>query len=588
MQALRVLMVFVALFFERPVVAQELNDSIFVGDRQIPITISPDRLGIVAQNGIGLSEMREYAASRGMEVISQLGTTMFILGLRGQSANRAELTRIASEAKRGGEQVVRQAGIVVTTPGSKNPLIVTNELIVQFKPEVSKDQIDSLTKSNPVSVIGENQFSQNQYFLQVNEGSGLDALQISNSFRKSDLVEFAEPNFIAVVEPRGEVIPNDPLFSSQWHHRNVGQDGGTPDADVDTPLAWDIAQRGQETIIAIIDFGFDIQHPDLRVNLWENTREIPWNSLDDDNNGYVDDIIGWNFDGCVVSGISCGDNDPTGLDDYMGRHGTGAAGMAGAQGSNGQGVSGSCPNCKLMLLRIGPTSGSVAVEQAIHYAQMMGARIISISWAYQVFNNILKAINDATFVGGGKRGIVVLSAMNNEHVNDCTNPLLQVPALENVIAVSGSTNHDRFDMFGYGDCMDILAPADGKITGGMWITTTDMMGVAGYNSNATPPLCPSMDFSLPPPYARDYTRCFSGTSAATPLAAGVAGLVLTVDNGLERPQVQRLPAGYCGQGRGFDGGLWCQQRIQQSNRRRVRRMAGAGSTPSRPFASLLP
>ena len=118
-------------------------------------------------------------------------------------------------------------------------------------------------------------------------------------------------------------------------------------------------------------------------------------------------------------------------------------------------------------------------------------------------------------------------------------------SIANVIAVSRSTNRDQFDFSGFGNCMDLLAPSAGINTvgsgrGTLWATTTDMRGAAGYNNNAGSASCPTAEAAPPPANARDYTACFNGTSFATPLTAGVAGLILSTSPNLTRLQVQRL------------------------------------------------
>ena len=111
-------------------------------------------------------------------------------------------------------------------------------------------------------------------------------------FNQSANVLYAEPNY----KFKLFVVPNDPMFSQMWGLNNTGQTGGTEDADIDAPEAWDIQRGDPEIIVAIIDTGVDYKHPDLAGNMWVNTAErngAP--DVDDDGNGYVDDIHGWNF-----------------------------------------------------------------------------------------------------------------------------------------------------------------------------------------------------------------------------------------------------------------------------------------------------
>ena len=160
----------------------------------------------------------------------------------------------------------------------------------------------------------------------------------------------AEPNWI--YEPL-EVIPNDPAFDDQWGLSNTGQihaiadpppasSQGVADADADVSDAWSVTQGSPETVIAILDTGVDLSHPDLSPNLWVNTGETAANGIDDDGNGYVDDIDGYDFLR----------NDPSPQDNAVG-HGSHVAGIAAAAANNAIGGAGVCPACKLMILRAG-------------------------------------------------------------------------------------------------------------------------------------------------------------------------------------------------------------------------------------------
>ncbi len=142
--------------------------------------------------------------------------------------------------------------------------------------------------------------------------------------RDHEGVLYAEPNY----RVRLSAAPNDPRFDELWGLNNEGQSGGTFDADIDAPEAWDAVLGSGDTIVAVIDTGVDYLHPDLAANMWVNPGEIPNNGLDDDGNGYVDDIHGYDF--------ANHDSDP--MDDHD--HGTHVAGTIAAVGNNGIGVTG--------------------------------------------------------------------------------------------------------------------------------------------------------------------------------------------------------------------------------------------------------
>ena len=154
--------------------------------------------------------------------------------------------------------------------------------------------------------------------------------------------EVLNAQFNHLIQPRN--IPNDPLIDQQWQFINDGLNGGNPAADLEAELAWDITTggvtvNGDTIVIVALDDGVDLHHPDLRDNLWRNHQEIPYNGIDDDENGYIDDVHGWNArqgNGNVGSG---------------GTHGTPVIGVMGAKGNNGIGVTGVNWDVKVMMVK---------------------------------------------------------------------------------------------------------------------------------------------------------------------------------------------------------------------------------------------
>ncbi|MEO1449309.1 MAG: S8 family serine peptidase, partial [Bacteroidota bacterium] len=161
-------------------------------------------------------------------------------------------------------------------------------------------------------------------------------------------------------------VPNDPQYNQQWQYDNTGQSGGTPGADIDMDLAWDVTTggltpQGDTIVVCVIDDGIDAQHPDIAPNLWVNHAEIPNNGIDDDNNGFIDDVRGWD---------TGSDNDEV----YDGGgHGTPVAGIVGARGDNGTGVAGVNWNVKLMIVQ-GGTGVESEVLEAYSYPLVMRQR----------------------------------------------------------------------------------------------------------------------------------------------------------------------------------------------------------------------
>jgi subtilisin family serine protease len=162
--------------------------------------------------------------------------------------------------------------------------------------------------------------------------------QAIEALYRSGAVEYAEPNY--PIRPCA-VTPNDPYFvdGSLWGLHNTGQNGGAADADIDAPEAWALRTNASTTLVGVIDTGIDYNHEDLKDNMWVNPHEIPGNGIDDDGNGYVDDVYGIN--------IINSNGDPMDGDG----HGTHVAGIIGARGNNGKGVTGVAWTTQLMALR---------------------------------------------------------------------------------------------------------------------------------------------------------------------------------------------------------------------------------------------
>ncbi|MBX3096147.1 MAG: S8 family serine peptidase [Fimbriimonadaceae bacterium] len=239
-------------------------------------------------------------------------------------------------------------------------------------------------------------------------------------------VEYAEVDYIV----RTQAFPNDPSFNQLWGLHNTGQSGGTVDADIDAPEAWDIYKGNSNTVVAIIDTGFLRTHPDLAANSWTNPDEIPGNGIDDDSNGYVDDLYGWDF----VNN----DNNPT--DDHS--HGTHCSGTIGGVGNNNTGVTGVNWNVKMLGLKFLGSNGSGSTSNAIKavdYCRIKGIKISNNSWGGGGFS---QAMFDAIQAAGNAGHIFVAAAGNNNSNNNNSNFYPANYNLPNVISVAAT---DRFD-----------------------------------------------------------------------------------------------------------------------------------------------
>ncbi|MFP6619757.1 MAG: S8 family serine peptidase, partial [Pirellulaceae bacterium] len=291
------------------------------------------------------------------------------------------------------------------------------------------------------------------------------------------------------------LIPSDPLFDQQIGLHNTGQDGGTVDADIDAPAAWEITQGHANVVVAIIDTGIDLDHPDLAANIWTNPGEIANNGIDDDENGFIDDVHGWDFR----------NNDADPDDDH--RHGTHVAGTVGAVGNNGVGVAGIAWHTTLMPLKFlghnntGFTSDAV---EAINYATLMrtraenpvNVRVINNSYNGQ-FSNAMK---DAIFASAAADILFVVASGNGNALGKGydidTDPVYPAGIdSPNSLVVGASGQFDelgRFSNYGVAT-VDLVAPGVGIVS-----TLPESMGSYG---------------------------ALSGTSMATPLVSGTAALI---------------------------------------------------------------
>ena len=275
--------------------------------------------------------------------------------------------------------------------------------------------------------------------------------------KKDPNVKYVEPDFeVSILQ----TLPNDPGFGDLWGLHNTGQIGGIPDADMDAPEAWDIETGSSDVVIAVIDTGVDYNHEDLSANMWINPGEIPGNGIDDDNNGYVDDVHGWDF--CNS------DSDP--MDDHD--HGTHCSGTIAAVGNNGVGIAGVNWTAKIMAIKFLSAGGSGSTSDAIlsvQYATTMkldyGIPVIatSNSWGGGDFS---QALEDA-IAEADAAGILFVAGAGNEGMNNDIYPFY--PAnhnVPNVIAVAATDDADYLAWFSnYGAIsVDLAAPGVGILS----------------------------------------------------------------------------------------------------------------------------
>ncbi|KAB2948343.1 MAG: cell surface protein [Candidatus Methanoperedens nitroreducens] len=347
------------------------------------------------------------------------------------------------------------------------------ELLVKYTKKLPKKDFENFYKSQNITLIKD--YPKIGYHLIRVDESRLE--NTIESLSRSNKFENTEPNYIV----KALKTPNDPRFNKLWAMNNTGQTGGIPDADIDALQAWDISTGSKEVIVAVIDTGVDYTHEDLAGNMWTNPGEIQGNGIDDDNNGFVDDYYGWDF--------AYDDNNP--MDVYF--HGTHVSGTIGGAGNNGKGVAGVSWDVSIMAVKFIGDDGwgytSDAIE-AINYATMMGADIMSNSWGGGEYSSALEAAIRAA----DEAGILFVAAAGNWAKD--TDQYPNYPSgydVPNVISIAATDKNDHLaDFSNYG------------------VLTVDL-GAPGVDILSS---VPGNSYSL-----------YSGTSMAAPHVSGAAALL---------------------------------------------------------------
>ena len=314
--------------------------------------------------------------------------------------------------------------------------------------------------------------------------------ELVQRFEATTGISYVQPNY----EQKALAIPNDPRFEELYAMRNVGQTGGSSGCDISATLAWDRTTGNESVIVGVIDSGVDYNHEDLAANMWINSGEVPGDGIDNDGNGVVDDVYGYNS--IEDSGDPMDDN----------KHGTHCAGTIAAVGNNGIGVAGVCWTARIMALKFLDSDGRGDTANAlacIEYAVLNGAKILSNSWGGGAYSYALKEMIDAA----GKQGVLFVAAAGNEGTNNDVTPHYPSSySCENIIAVLSVDHNDRRASSScYGlESVDIAAP-------GVNILSCYMGG--GYVK-------------------------LSGTSMATPHVSGAAALLLSVNQGMTPYQIK--------------------------------------------------
>ncbi len=324
----------------------------------------------------------------------------------------------------------------------RKPKYLPGEVLVKFKLGTDKTKIQSLHNMLGATKIKEIRQVKVQH---IKLPSNISVEEAVTHYSQDPDVEYAEPNYIVKLD----AIPNDGGFNNLWGLNNTGQTGGTPDADIDAPEAWDIVTGSNNIVIAVIDSGVAYNHPDLSGNIWRNTGETSCtDSVDNDSNDYIDDCYGWDFI----------DNDGYPID--YDSHGTHVAGTIAAIGNNGVGSTGVMWSAKIMPIRFLGVSGYGDIANAaaaVVYAADNGARIINASFGSYAYSQTLY---DAISYAASKNVLFVAAAGNEMNNNDAIPHYPSSYDLPNIISVTATDHNDNLATFSnYGaTSVDLAAP----------------------------------------------------------------------------------------------------------------------------------
>jgi subtilisin family serine protease len=363
------------------------------------------------------------------------------------------------------------------------PEAVPGEYVVQLKHEYSLRRMPLQSLSSALGARIKKTIPDDNIVVVQRSPVEVSAFAVKELAQNS-MVEIAEPNYIYRINK----VPDAAMFGNLWGLKNVGQsDGkqnGTPGIDIGAEQAWDITTGSQDVVVAVIDTGINYNHPDLKHNLWINQAEANGKAgVDDDGNGYVDDVYGYNFSGDKPT--------PDPLDGHG--HGSHCSGTIGGNSPDGKGIVGINWNVKIMAVKFLTDQGSGTLDgaiQAIDYATKNHARIMSNSWGGGGESDTLKA----AIQRASDAGILFVAAAGNDSANNDTDP--HYPAaynVPNVLSVAAIDNQGQLASFSnYGKkTVHVAAP-------GVNIYSSVLGN--GYDS-------------------------WSGTSMATPHVSGVAALL---------------------------------------------------------------
>jgi thermitase len=399
--------------------------------------------------------------------------------------------------------------------GQSNQNVVENQIIVKFKTISlkSKTTINNFLNNSELSKLHSKinvlkyqtiNTKQSNKIIIIKYDSDIGLEEIISFYENTGLFEYVEPNYTGKGSGVLNTIPNDSEYSNQWGLKNDGTFSNAPSvsgADIEMELAWDIETGDPNMIVAIIDTGLRLAHPEFSGRLWNNVNEVA-DGTDTDNNGFIDDLVaGWDF---INS-----DNDPT--DDHG--HGTNVAGIALASGNNTIGYAGVNWNAKVMICKAlnENNSGSyAAMAEAIYYAVDNGAKVINMSIGGSGNSTTLSDAIDYCY----DNGVVLVACMMNFN-----NSVTYYPAGYNKTIAVGATN-----------------PDDTRSNPFFWSTTSG----SNFGSHIDLVAPGNYMYGLSDTSDTYYGSYWGGTSQASPLVAGVVSLLLSQNPALTFEEIRTI------------------------------------------------
>ncbi|MCY1081056.1 S8 family serine peptidase [Archangium lansingense] len=367
---------------------------------------------------------------------------------------------------------------------------VEGELLVRFREPALTSAQSALHSVWGAEVVHSYESIPGLQVIRLPEGADLE--QALAAYRKDPRVLQAGYNAVYSSDNVAPVVPDDPLFGSLWGLKNTGQDGGVAGADIGATQAWSLTTGSEEVVLAVIDSGLDYTHPDLAANVWVNPGEIAGNGLDDDNNGYVDDVHGIN----AITGTG----DP--MDD--GNHGTHVAGILGAVGNNEAGISGVNWKAKIVACKFLDKSGNGTEA------------------------NALKCMDYLLRLKQRAQNPVNIVATNNSwscRLRTCNSELMRSAILKHqeagmlFVAAAGNVNANIDSAESW--------PAKYQLPNMLVVAATDRKdarwNLSSYGPHTVHLAAPGVDIVSTVP--GNAYRSFNGTSMASPHVVGVAGLL---------------------------------------------------------------